>query len=287
MSNPRIGLALGGGGARGLAHIPVLEVLDEFGIQPTIIAGTSIGSFIGAGYAGGMTGLEIRDYAYGLFSDSTALLTRIWNLRPKSLTEFRAGVGNMSLQLNAEQVINMFLPPQLPQTIEELSIPYAAIAADFYGWDTAELKSGPLRPAIAASIAIPAVFKPMLLNNRVMIDGSAVNPLPFDLIRDQSDITIAVDVVGGPQAELIAALPKTSEVALGTSQLMMQSILREKLRHAAPDILLRPNIEIFGIFDFLKIRPILKSAEPIKEELRRQLGDKLEAFAKSGDEKSQ
>lgn len=276
MTQPRIGLALGGGGARGLCHVHVISVLEEFGITPSIICGTSIGAMVGAGAAGGMSGRDLEAYARDAFSDSGKALARLWANRP------RAGVGlfgGLSLQLDAEQVVAAFLPPDLPERIEALSVPFIAVAADFYEWSTAALAEGDLRRAIAASIAIPVVFKPVIVDGRVMIDGGTVNPLPFDLIRDRADITIAVDIVGGPKGDP-SRRPRTSDVSFGATQIMLQTITREKLRHSAPDILLRPNIDVFRIFDFLKVHAILKASEPMKDDLRRQLEDRLTAFEK-------
>ncbi len=88
MREPRIGLALGGGGARGMTHIPVLEAFDDLGIKPHAIAGSSIGSILGAAYAGGMTGSEIRAIALDTFRDRNAALSRLWQLRPKRFTDW-------------------------------------------------------------------------------------------------------------------------------------------------------------------------------------------------------
>ena len=274
MTTPTVGIALGGGGARGLAHIPVLEVLDEFGIVPTVVAGTSIGALIGSGYAAGMSGREIRAYAEEVFADSGAVLSRIWDQRPKKISELMAGMSGLSLQLNAPGIVDMFLPEAVPATFEELKIPLIAVASDYYGWQEAALSTGLLRPAIAASIAIPVLFKPVSVDRRVMIDGGAVNPLPIDQIRTRADITIGVDVVGGPKAPG-NPIPKAAEVVFGASQLMMQTITREKLSHSAPDILITPNIAVFRVLDFFKIRAILRASEPVKDELRRKLDTTL------------
>lgn len=279
MSGPRIGLALGGGGARGLAHIPVLEVLDEFGITPSIVAGTSIGAFIGAGYAGGMSGKDIRSYVQDLFSDRGAVLARIWDQRPRSFGDLVSGFSGVSLQLSAERIVDLFLPDQLPNTIEDLPTPFTAVASDFYNGTAATLAAGALRPSIAASIAIPILFRPVVVNERVMIDGGLTNPLPIDIAGKDADIVIAVDVVGGPQGET-SRVPKAVDLAFGTSQVMMRTITRERLKTHAPDILLTPNIDAFRVLEFFRVRAILKASEPIKDELRRALDAKLSAFGK-------
>lgn len=275
MSAPAIGLALGGGGARGLAHIPVLEALDELGVKPTIIAGTSIGAFIGAGYAAGMTGRDIRRYALDLFSDRTAVLSRIWGQRPRTFSDLMAGMGGLSLQLNAPGIVDLLLPETVPDTFEALTIPLIAVAADFYAWQNAPLSAGPLRPAVAASIAIPFLFKPVVVNGRVMVDGGVTNPLPVDQLAGTCDITLAIDVIGGPKGDA-TKIPRAGDVAFGATQVMMQTITREKLRHSAPDILLTPNIANFKVLDFFRVRAILKASEPVKDDLKHALAARLE-----------
>lgn len=282
MTHPRIGLALGGGGARGMAHIPVIEVLDEFGVRPTIIAGTSIGALIGAGYANGMTGKEMRATVLEMFADRSAVLARVWDLRPKTIGDLMSGMTGFSLQLSAERIAETFLPKELPVKIEDLPLTFVAIAADYFAWHDAPLASGPLRRAVAASIAIPFLFKPVVVDGRVMIDGGVVNPLPVEHVRNQADIVIAVDVIGGPRGNP-AAVPKPGDVAFGAAQITMQTITREKLRHSPPDILLSPNINVFRVLDFFKVRAILKASEPIKDELRRALDEKLSSLAAIGE----
>src|SRR5689334_15147366 len=123
--NRRIGLALGGGGARGFGHIPVLEALDELGLKPSVIAGTSIGAVVGAGYAAGMSGAEIRAYCLDLFSRRTEVIAKLWQLRPKRVREF---LSQGITQLNAERVIDTFLPKSLPQEFSGLTIPFKTVA---------------------------------------------------------------------------------------------------------------------------------------------------------------
>jgi NTE family protein len=264
---PRVGLALGGGGARGFAHIPVLEALDELGIRPAVIAGTSIGAIMGAGYASGMTAVEIRDYSIALFRKRSEVLGKLWSLRPKLLQ----GAVNFA-QFDAERVIDKFLPKSLPEEFSGLSIPLRLLATDFYGWHETVLREGNLRRAIAASVAIPVLFRPVVLDGRVFVDGGITNPLPFDHAGDDVDIVIAVDVIGGPVAGGHARLPSSTEAMFGAAQLFMQAVTREKLRSCRPpDILLRTPPNSFRVLDFMKVPAILKSAEPLKDDLKRQL----------------
>lgn len=268
MGHHRIGLALSGGGARGLAHIPVIEALDEMGLKPTVVVGTSIGAILGAGYAAGMSGLALRDYTLALFRNRTDVLGRLWQLRPKRMRDIFAqgalGVG----QFEAERFLENFLPDELPQSFSGLGTPLKVVATDFYGWHEVVLKSGPLLPALAASAALPILFRPVRLNGRVMVDGGVTNPLPFDLIEEDVDIVIAVDVVGGP-INRHGRMPGSTEAIFGATQLLMQSIMAEKMRRPRPpDILLRPPVDA-RVLDFMKAARIIETAAPVKDEVKR------------------
>jgi NTE family protein len=271
---PSIGLALGGGGARGLAHIPALEALDELGVKPVHIAGTSIGALMGAGYASGMTGREIRHYAEELLGDTRKLAGKLMELRPQRFSELFERGSMLTGQLDAERIVNLLAPASVPQEFADLVTPLSVIATDFYGWREQVISNGNLRRAVAASLALPIMFRPVAVNGRVLIDGGIVNPLPVDQLAD-TDFVIAVDVVGGPEQRSDRPVPSMAETMFGATQILMQSIIAEKLRHDKTDILLKPEINQFRVLDFLKVREILKAAEPIKDEMKRQIEAKL------------
>jgi NTE family protein len=267
-----VALALGGGGARGLAHIAVLETLDEMGIRPVAIAGTSIGALIGAPYAAGMSGKDIRRHVTALARDRTGLFGK--------LIAARAGGGFGSLiasgfrsatLIDAEKFCAQFLPDRVPDDFGALQTQFTVIASDLYGRREAAMSSGPLRSAVAAAMAIPGLSRPVMFEGRVMVDGGATNPLPFDRVRGLADIVIAVDVAG-PPADDCTAMPNSLECYLSTVLVMAQTIIDEKARRGAPDIVLRPNVGIFRALDFLRASAILRAAEPVKAELREKLG---------------
>tara|TARA_R110000868_G_scaffold7071_11_gene38724 strand:+ start:6150 stop:6992 length:843 start_codon:yes stop_codon:yes gene_type:complete len=273
-----VSLALGGGGARGLAHIVVLEALDDLGIQPVEIAGTSIGAIIGAGYAGGLSGRQIRDAALALFSKRSKTAQLFWQMRGKrvlprlSFTDFDPSV-----------VLETFVGGLIPAKFEDLQIPLTVVATDFYGWSERVFQSGDLHQAVAASFAIPVLFSPVRVDGRILVDGGFVNPLPFDhLCRD--NMCIAVDVTGGPKAPAVeedgqqAPMPAMREMIFGVTQLLMQSIASEKLKSRRPDILFRPQIEEFGVLEFMKAKDILQAAERDRDIIKRSITDKLESM---------
>ncbi|MCV0424639.1 MAG: patatin-like phospholipase family protein [Roseibium sp.] len=267
-SQPRIGLALGGGGARGLAHIPVLEALDDMGLKPTKIAGTSIGAILGAAYASGRSGQEIRQIVLDIFADRNSVLSRLWQLRPKRFADmFRSG----PVQFDPERVLEVFIKEYLPAGFEDLEIPLRLLATDFYGCKEVDFESGPLLPAIAASIAIPAVFRPVRHGDRFLIDGGVVNPLPFDGLRDTCDIVIAVDVVGAPVPRTDNGDINMLDSLFGSSQILMQTITTQKLKLEQPDILVRPPHDTVRVLDFMKAERILDKAEALRKSTKEQL----------------
>ena len=277
---PRIGLALGGGAAKGLAHIPMLEVLDELGVKPAIVAGTSIGAIVGANYAAGMTGREMRVFTLKLFANRTELLRRIAGRWPGALgtlwNPFTPAI------FNGQTLIEILMPETLPLSFEKLKIPFVTVATDFYAQEQVLFESGELLPAIAASSALPALMTPVEHEGRVLIDGGFVNPTPFDILRDRADITVAIDVTGTNRTRQPGKLPSSLETAIGASQITLASIVKEKLRHGGPDVLVRPAINQFAALDFLKAAEILEAAEPAKEELKRKFSAAMERLLRQG-----
>ena len=267
-AKPRIGLALGSGGARGLAHIPVLEALDDLGLKPVQIAGTSIGAILGAAYASGYSGQEIRQIAVDIFSDRNTVLSKVWQLRPKRFGDmFRPG----PVQFDPARVLEVFVSEYLAENFEDLTIPLRVLATDFFGVEEVDFEAGPLLPAIAASMAIPAVFRPVRYENRLLIDGGVVNPLPFEGMRANCDIVIAVDVVGAPVPRSGKTDINMLDSLFGSAQILMQTITAQKLKSEQPDILVRPPHDTTGVLDFMKAERILDRAEDLRATTREQL----------------
>lgn len=262
-------LALGGGGARGIAHVHVLKAMDDLGIVPIEIASSSIGSIVGAGYASGMSGAAIEEYFLSTFTNRTSALAKLWKARPdgiKSLIWSGENSGSFG-QVDIEKILEAFLPEDLPREFSQLGIPLKIAATDYYGNALKILDKGDLRKAIAASAAIPILFIPVIIDDCVLIDGGINNPLPFDILSDNQSYKIAVDVVGLPLGEA-GKIPGRLEQGFGASQLMMQSITNVKLENSPPDLFLRPDVDSFKVLDFLKVREILEVTKPIYEETK-------------------
>jgi NTE family protein len=272
-----VAVAFGGGGARGLAHIAVAEALDEIGVRPVAIAGTSIGAIIGAGYAAGMSGREMRRYAIQIAHNRAEVMRRMMRARAGKLRDlFGGGLGDAT-RLDAERMCEQFLPENLPEDFSGLAIPLTVIASDLYHRKEVAFSSGPLRHALAASIALPTIMRPVLHDGRILVDGGATNPLPFDRLSGRADLVVAVEISGPPTAGARSEVPNALECLYATVLVMTHSIISEKLRHGAPDLLLQPNVGSFRALGFLQASAILRAAEPVKAEVREKLGKLLAA----------
>jgi NTE family protein len=267
----KIGLALGGGGAKGLAHIMMLEVLDELNLRPHRIAGTSFGAIMGALYASGMSGQEIRQlidritvskdesWFSGLFEQDVG---RWWDI-----IEIQLGRGGL---LDTSGLAT-FLREIIPGTqFDELNIPLKVVTADFWQRKQVVFDRGNLFPALQASIAIPGLFSPVHHKGRVLVDGSLVNPVPYDLLFDECEVVIAIDVLGNrtPSAD---DEPSYFENTFNTFQIMQASIVREKLKHRPPHIYIHPDLNNIRVLDFHRFEEIYEQAMPARKKLKRAL----------------
>jgi len=275
-ATPTVALALGGGGARGLAHILVLEVLDELGIKPTVIAGTSIGALYGAAYASGLSAKLIRALTEETLRRRIDIARQLFSARSDPVQKFLNLFPVRSALLKSEAILDMVFPSQVAPDFRALAVPLKLVATDLGSRAAVVLTEGPLRPAVAASIAIPIVFQPVVLGGRTLVDGGLVNPLPFDLVVGQADVTVAIDVSGASLEATIGPRPSALMVAAQSLQILEKSITREKLLHTRPDIYIDVELDQFNALEFHRAKEILSAAEPMKERLKRQLGRALD-----------
>jgi NTE family protein len=268
-TSPTIGLALGGGGARGLAHIAMLEAFDELGLRPKIIAGTSIGAIVGAAYASGIPAKALRTHTRELLAQRFGLVREVFAERP--LQRLRGLFSGSSSLFDAEAVLELILPKGVAADFDGLSIPLKVVASDFYDQEAQVFTSGSVRTAVAASMALPAIFKPVIVNNKALIDGGLTNPLPYDLLTGEADIIVAIDVSGAPVPDPRRNYPSAVEALFASAFLFERTIVREKLRSHQPDILVPAGTSHFQILDLMRVDEILQAAEPAKEKLKAQL----------------
>lgn len=278
MSGPSIGLALGGGSARGLAHIPMLEVFDELGIKPSVISGCSIGALVGAAYAGGMSAAEIRARAEMLLANRIGAMRYAFGEKRVNPFELLALKGLASLHVDGETLVGIALPETLPKLIEELTIPFKVIATDFDNMEERVIESGPLVKAVGASIAIPGVILGPQFDGHAYVDGCITNPVPFDHVRDGMDIVVAVDVTGRPRAAN-GTNRSNIELAVGSLLILFHQVAGLRRTISPPDIYIRPDIDAFWGGDFFRIREVLEQAGTAKDQLKRELEKRINALA--------
>ncbi len=263
-------LALGAGGARGLAHVVIVEALDEMGIKPVAIAGSSIGAVIGAGYAAGLTGRVMRRTLISMAHNRGEVMRRVMGARAVAWSQILgAGFGN-PLVMDAGKFYDALLGELLPETFADLDIPLTVMATDLHAREPVIFTEGPLKPAVSASMAVPGLVQPVEVDGRILVDGGAVDPLPFGCLRDKAEVVVAVDVSEGfTQRD---GVPDPWDSLFTTISVMSHTIVSHKLKEGAPDLVLRPNIGIFRMLDFFQASAILRAAEGIKIEVKEKLG---------------
>ena len=255
----KIGVALGAGGAKGLSHIAFLQALDELGVRPAVIAGTSIGAVIGGFYAAGVSGDRLSQLVKDIgFRD---LYKIVLDFSVLSQSAIFTGKG-----------VEDFLSREIPVcTFEDTEIPLKVVATNFWDRRPVVFESGNLITAIRASMAMPAIFEPVIFNDTVLIDGGAVNPLPYDLIREECDLTIAIDVSGEKTYAPGNPVPNMVESILSTFQIMQASIVAAKKALSPPDIYVKPALTNIRVLDFYRYKEILAGVQDEVQEFKETL----------------
>ena len=268
----KIGLALGGGGVRGFAHVLVVKALDDLGLRPSIISGTSMGAIIGSMYASGVSGEAMLKmvHEHSVLKDDN--LRMIYEKRDSLLEWLNVFTPSRERGglIKAEGLFNLFVDQIKCETFEELEIPLIVIAADYWNAEEVVFNKGKLLPAIQASMAVPGVYPPVTLDGRVLIDGGVVNLVPYDHVAPHCDVTIAVDV-GGSRFPDETPVPNIMESLLGTIDVMQEAMLNNKLKHHPPDIFIHPEIKGIRMMDFTGIEEVLEQSQPAIDELIEKL----------------
>ncbi len=265
-----LGLALGAGGARGLAHVVLLEALDDLGVKPVAITGTSIGAVVGACYAAGLSGRELRSHLLRVLGRRHRVMALLLEARVGRFTAvLRGGLAN-PVMVDAELVLSAFWPAGMPERFEDLAIPFTAVVTDFYAREELVIAEGPLRSAVAGSMAIPGLVRPVLRDGRTLVDGAATNPLPYDRLPLSATRVVACDVVAGPVSG-DDETPTPFQAMFGSAQIMQGAITAKMLRERAPDLLIRPPVSDFKVLDFFRFSRILGAAEADRDAVKRAL----------------
>lgn len=264
----RIGLALGGGGAKGLAHIPLLELLDEMEVRPCCISGTSIGAVIGALYASGMSGSEIRELV-----DDTVV--QKGDPPEKFLKNLKKVIGFMDLDFlgsglfKGSSFMDYFYEAIRTDSFRDLEIPLKVVATDFWSSERVVISSGELIPAVKASMGLPGFFTPVEDEGKVLIDGGGVDPVPWDVLED-CDAVIAIDVLGSSSSDS-GEQPTAMGAVMQMFDIMQRSIVRRTMEVSRPDIYIRPDIQGVGLLEFHRARDIYAFGEASRKELEEGL----------------
>ena len=264
-------VALGGGGVRGVAHVVVLEAIDELGLKIEKICGSSIGAVIGALYADGMTGREIRRYLLSISARRRALLGRLIGGHAISLSGLTGRRKPGWSLLDCEATLREFLPSGLPSRIEAFDGRFSAVATDMVAERSVEFVEGELLPALAASAAIPGLMRPVRIGSAVYIDGAVLDPVPVRGLRGDAPI-IAVDLsaslISGPELHV---MPHAVSVAMHSVQMLTRFVAASRLAEATPAVLLRPSVGKWRSTEFHRAHEILDELTPFKDEAKRSI----------------
>lgn len=228
---PRIGLALGGGAARGFAHVGVIQVLEEAGIRPSLVTGTSAGSLVAAIYASGKTGAQLQRVAETMeeatIADWTLPIFGRGMLRGDALARYVNGQVKSRL-------------------IEDMSLPLGIVATDLGSGQSVVFQRGDTGTAVRASSAVPAVFQPVKISGRDYVDGGLVSPVPVRAARGMgAELVIAVDISSPPENNLAGG---SLEILMQTFSIMGKSINSLELKDA--DVVVRPALSGISSSDF-------------------------------------
>ena len=268
--NKNIGLALGGGGAKGISHVLVLEALEEMGLKPSYVTGTSIGALIGAMYCAGMSTAEMKSiFLEFSLKENESLKHIVTKKHIFKWLDFIAPQFRGRGLLRVENLLTYLFESVHATRFSELEIPLQVIASDFWNRQQVILNEGLLIPAIRASMSLPGLFEPVKINNQVLIDGGAVNPVPFDILPKDCNLIIAIDVIS--ERTVSEDIPSLSEAVFNTYQIMQKSIIREKLALKAPDIYFEPNLVNLRVLEFYRANEIFKMAEATKQQLQEKI----------------
>jgi len=278
---PRIGLALGSGSARGWAHVGVIRALERAGIRPDLVCGTSIGALVGAAYVAG----ELESFEQWLLGLGVKNVLALLDVRMS---------GGM---IKGERLMEFFRRNFIDRPIEELPLPFGAVATDLDSGAEVWLRQGSTTAAVRASIALPALFAPALHEGRMLVDGALVNPVPVSLARAMgADLVIAVDLssdvlgrrlreeleTGEPAAgvgewrrkvqerlgklrhardEDETRLPSILEVVATSLSIMQVRVTRSRMAGDPPDAIVAPRLAHLGLLDFHRAKEAIEAGE--------------------------
>ena len=265
-NRPSVGLALSGGGARGLAHIGVLRALEREGIPVDYLAGTSMGGVIAAGYAAGMSSADLE-------RESLAITQKRHMVRLADL-----GLPNGGL-IRGERVLAFFKKEFGDKTFAELNLPLAVVAVDLNSHQEVVLREGPVALALRATTSLPGLFKPVEINGMRLVDGGVLNNLPVDVVSQMgAEVIIAVDIglsqedgIGqwiGNHRWVPEGIANTLEVLDDTFYALRIAGQRNRLHQFTPDVLICPELpaNVNAIVGYGRVKELITMGEQAAED---------------------
>lgn len=234
-----------------------------------------MGAIIGAAYASGLTSREMRS-AIDLFTSSSNL--KFWDTQKLSdfrkLIEFLDPTIKLTGFIKGDKFLKTFEKIIELSNFSDLKIPLRIVATDYLERKEVVFQRGDLIQAVRASYSVPGLFSPVQYNNSLLVDGGMVNPLPYDILKNEVDLIVAVDV-SAPKAQKRDEIPVVTEAVFASFQIMQSSILESKLAISRPNILIKTEIPDIRFLEFMKARNILAEHAHIKEEIKRRLSKLL------------
>lgn len=255
---PKIGLALGGGAARGFAHVGVIQVLEEAGIRPSLVTGTSAGSLVAALYASGKNGTQLQLVAEGM--EEAAIADWTLPLFGRGMFRGDALARYVNTQVNG-------------RLIEDMALPLGIVATDLNSGKDILFQRGDTGTAVRASSAVPAVFQPVKIGGREYVDGGLVSPVPVRAARAMgAELVIAVDISSPPEG---SSANGTLEILLQTFSIMGKSINTLELKDA--DVVVRPGLAGVSSADFSARKKSIEAGRQAMQQLLPQLRSAIAA----------
>ena len=243
--NYKIGIALGGGAARGYAHIGVLNAIDELNIPISYVSGTSIGSFIGALYSSG----NLKTFEKEVRARNSFMKDVLFKIDPV--------FPKLSI-MNGNEVVRIFKEITDINTFEELNIPLTTVATDIVNNVKIESSKGDLINAIKASIAIPGVLTPTYVNENLCVDGGLIDPVPLQSIIDMgSDRTIAVNLYGLQISKKKDKKYNIVDIVDRSAKIILNNVTHLSFKNNEPNILIEPPIDQFYGWDFHRANELI------------------------------
>jgi NTE family protein len=257
---PRIGLALGGGAARGFAHVGVIQVLEENGLKPSLVTGTSAGSLVAAIYASGKTGAALQQVAETM--DEATIADWMLPIFSRGMLRGEALARYVNTQVGG-------------QRIEQFALPLGIVATDLHSGQSILFQRGDTGAAVRASSAVPAVFQPVAIGGREYVDGGLVSPVPVRYARQMgAELVVAVDISSDPQGN---RANDTLQILLQTFAIMGKSINSFELREA--DVVVRPALQGTSGADFGARRKSIEAGRSAMQQALPQLRQKMAELA--------